>query len=315
MASLKHLAQARCPIAFGGASVSGEGGGYGFGDITEDDAISLIRYCHDRGIEVFDTAPIYGFGMSERRIGKALKDRRDRSFIISKSGVTWHDNKRVNMTNDPVVTKKMLEQSLRDLDTDYIDLYFIHWPDQNIDIRRPMEVLAKARMDGKINSIGLCNTSVEDLEKAREVDKISVVQSEYNFFSRQNSQLFDYLRQYKIEFMSYGTFDKGVLTGRVTDKRVQRKEFDSSDCRSWAPWWKSQDRSSRYKAVVKLKDYLNLKGHRLVEFALAYNLQVPEITTLLCGMRTQQQVDEVLESLDNLPDKKILEECEQFYVD
>lgn len=130
------------PLLFGGASISGEGGGYGFGDISKDNAISVLHHALERGIKVYDTAPIYGFGESERRIGEAFKNKREHAFIISKCGVTWHDSKRVNMTNDPVTTKKMIEQSLRDLSTDYIDLYMVHWPDKNTDIRHTLEVLS-----------------------------------------------------------------------------------------------------------------------------------------------------------------------------
>lgn len=314
MASITRLAQCKIPISFGGAAVSGEGGGYGFGDISEEDAISLIRYCYERGIEVYDSAPIYGFRMSEQRIGKALRPYREHVYITSKSGVTWHDNMRVNMTNDPDTTKKMLEQSLRDLNSDYIDLYFIHWPDKNVDIRKPMEVLAKAKMEGKVRSIGLCNTFVGDLEKAQEVDKVEVVQSEFNFFSRYDSDTFDYLKKNNIEFMSHGTFDKGVLTGRVSSERNDKKEFDISDCRRWAPWWKEQDRTARYEAVKKIKNFLSSYEYSLVEFALAYNLSHPQMTSVLCGMRNFEQVDSVLSSLQHLPTTELLQECEQFYV-
>jgi len=159
----------KIPLAFGGAAISGEGGGYGFGDINENDSIELLNSAYDKGIRIFDTAPIYGFGLSEVRMGKAFKQTRDKVFIVSKSGVTWGENKRVDMTNDPVVTTKMLEQSLRDLQSDYIDLYMIHWPDTRVDIRRPLEVLAKAKHQGKIKHIGLCNTNIADLEKGSEI--------------------------------------------------------------------------------------------------------------------------------------------------
>ena len=83
-------------IGFGGAAISGEGGGYGFGAISEKEAISLLHESLEKGMTVFDTAPIYGFGTSERRMGKAFKDRRDKAFIVSKGGITWHENKRVD---------------------------------------------------------------------------------------------------------------------------------------------------------------------------------------------------------------------------
>ena len=123
---IPFLSKEHTPLLFGGASVSGEGGGYGFGEISKADSLSLLNHAYDRGIKVFDTAPIYGFGESERRIGAAFKDKREDVFIISKCGVTWHDTKRVNMTNDPQTTKKMIEQSLRDLGSDYIAVSYTH---------------------------------------------------------------------------------------------------------------------------------------------------------------------------------------------
>ena len=87
------------PMAFGGAAISGEGGGYGFGNISEADSIELLHMSYDLGLRIFDTAPIYGFGLSEIRMGKAFKEMREKVFIVSKSGVTWGDNKRVDMSN------------------------------------------------------------------------------------------------------------------------------------------------------------------------------------------------------------------------
>lgn len=280
------------PIAFGGAAISGEGGGYGFGAITESQALDLLKYSFDRGIRIYDTAPIYGFGLSEKRIGQAFHKIRDQVFIVSKSGVTWHDNKRVNMTNDPKVTEKMLEQSRRDLQSDYIDLYMIHWPDVNIDIRRPLEVLAKAQEQKKIKHIGLCNTNLEDLKKAQQVARIEVVQSELNYFERKSTELFPYLKENHISFMSWGTFDKGILTGRVTADR----KFDETDCRSWAPWWKSSPKAKKYAEVEKIKASLK-EGETLTGFALKHNLSYPEVSSLICGFRSAEQLDDILKSL------------------
>lgn len=292
------------PLAFGGAAISGEGGGYGFGDISEQESLSLIQHAFDRGVRVFDSAPIYGFGLSERRLGKALRSKREEAFLISKSGVTWHENKRVNMTNDAGSTLKMLEQSLRDLNTEYIDLYMIHWPDEKVDIRRPLEVLAKARSEGKIKHIGLCNTYLEDLEKAQEIDHIHVVQSQLNFFEREVvERLLPSLEEKKISFMSWGTFDKGVLTGRVS----KENHFDKSDCRSWAPWWKAEKekREKKYAQVEKLKNLTLEAGYTIVQLAIASNLYAHKVVDMpICGMRTREQVDKTVEAFSHLPSRE-----------
>lgn len=281
------------PLGFGGASVSGEGAGYGFGDITEKEALALLEAAYDQGIRLFDTAPIYGFGLSEQRMGKAFKQNREKVFLVSKSGVSWHDTKRVNMTNDPKTTQKMLEQSLRDLQSDYIDLYMIHWPDANVDIRKPMEVLSRAKREGKIKHIGLCNTYSEDLLKALEIDKVEAVQSQFNLFEQQlKTELFSLLTEKEINFMSWGTLDKGIITGRVTKER----KFDESDCRSWAPWWKETDFEARYKALDKLRPLMKKFDISGVELAIGYNLARPELDLVLCGARNREQLEGVVKA-------------------
>lgn len=295
----------KIPLAFGGAAISGEGGGYGFGDISEGDSIELLHKAYDSGIKIFDTAPIYGFGLSEIRMGKAFRKMRDKVFIVSKSGVTWGENKRVDMSNDPAVTLRMLEQSLRDLDSDYIDLYMIHWPDARVDIRKPLEVLAKAKHQGKIKHIGLCNTNIEDLERGSEIERIEVVQSEFNFFQDYpKADIFPYVKKHDMSFMSWGTLDKGILTGRVDEKR----KFDASDCRSWAPWWKNADNKSKFDAMKKIWPLLDKNHHSGLELALGYNLSFPEVSVALCGAKNMDQLTSLFSALDNLPSKDLLTE-------
>lgn len=293
------------PLAFGGAAISGEGGGYGFGDITESESIELLHLAFEKGLRIFDTAPIYGFGLSEKRMGKAFKQIREKIFIVSKSGVTWGDNKRVDMTNDPLVTTKMLEQSLRDLDSDYIDLFMIHWPDAKVDIRRPLEVLSKAKLQGKVKHIGLCNTNLSDLNLASEIDRIEVAQSEFNLFQNAHTQeIFPKLKEENISFMSWGTLDKGILTGRVDEKR----KFDDSDCRSWAPWWKNADNKSKFLAMKKIWPVLDHYNHTGPELALGFNLSFPELSVAICGAKNKEQLLSLFKALDNLPSKEVLDE-------
>lgn len=278
-------------IGFGGASIAGEGAGYGFGSISEKESLSILNEALDRGVNLFDNAPIYGFSLSEKRMGKAFKGKRDKVILTSKSGVTWHDSGRVNMTNDPDTTLKMLEQSLRDFQTDYIDLYMIHWPDEKIDIRYPLEVLSRAKNEGKIKSIGLCNTNKSDLEKALEVDKIDYFQAEHSYF---NHSFYDEFES-ELEtrgFMGWGGFDKGILTGRVSKER----KYDKSDARSWAPWWKGQDLESKLKVVDKLKVYCDKHEMSLLDFVVNYNLSFEKMSTTLCGFKNLHDLEAILDA-------------------
>lgn len=290
-------------ITFGGASISGEGGGYGFGAMSEGEAEKLLKRAWEQGINLFDTAPIYGFGLSEERLGKYLPKE---AMIISKSGVDWHETKRVNMTNSPVHTERMLHESLKRLKRDVIDIYMIHWPDTKFDIREPLAVLKKAQEEGKIKHIGLCNTNLEDLTRAREICQVEVIQSELNLF---NSGAFDSLKEeWKETFsMSWGTFDKGILTGRVTKER----KYDKSDSRHSAPWWNKKDVLKKIERTEQLKNILPEFGLSLQEFCLHYNLYYYGLSTVLIGFKSEA---DIVQMTSNLQQKLMRERIEEVLV-
>lgn len=290
-------------ITFGGASISGEGGGYGFGAMSEGEAERLLKRAWEQGINLFDTAPIYGFGLSEERLGKYLPKE---AMVISKSGVDWHETKRVNMTNSPVHTERMLHESLKRLKRDVIDIYMIHWPDTKYDIREPLAVLKKAQEEGKIKHIGLCNTNLEDLTRAREICQVEVIQSELNLF---NSESFDRLKdEWKETFsMSWGTFDKGILTGRVTKER----KYDKSDSRHSAPWWNKKDVLKKIERTEQLKNILPEFGLSLQEFCLHYNLYYYGLSTVLIGFKSEA---DIVQMTSNLQQKLMRERIEEVLV-
>lgn len=278
-------------IGFGGAAISGEGRGYGFGKISEQQSLRLLQQSYEVGINLFDTAPIYGFGESERRMGKAFKGNND-VILLSKGGVTWDDNKRVDINNSPPVIQKMLEQSLRDLQRERLDIYLIHWPDSRHDIRFAMEVLVRAQEKEQIRYLGLSNTNADEIAKASEVAKIQVLQEEMNVFQTEKlEQHKTLIREKKLGFMSWGTFDKGILTGRVTAKR----QFDREDCRSWAPWWKQQKKENKYIFVQKMKEKIGEEN--LAGWALKHNLDQPEVSLCLCGIRSEKQLNSLLKQM------------------
>ena len=287
-------------IGFGGAAISGEGGGYGFGDMSETEAQTLLGHSWELGINLYDTAPIYGFGLSEERLGKYLpKD----AIIVTKGGVDWHSTRRVNMTNDPKVIEKMFLESLKRLKREYIDVYMIHWPDKNVDIRRPLEILRKYQEKSVISQIGLCNTNLDDLTKARDVAPISCLQSELNVL---NTKAFDDLEvEWKKYFsMSWGTLDKGILSGRVTEKR----KFDQSDARSWAPWWNKKEVMIKIEKVKRLETILSDYKISLTQYCLHFNLNLYGLSSCLIGSKTQQDMDDMVAHLQKIPSKATMEE-------
>lgn len=297
---IPSLDQALSRISFGGAALSGEGGGYGFGAISEAESESLLKTAWECGINVFDTAPIYGFGLSEERLGRYLPPE---AFIITKGGVDWHPNKRVNMSNEPAVIEKMLLESLKRLNRDHIDLYMIHWPDARIDIRKPLEVLKRYQEQGIIRHIGLCNTNLQDLRKASELVSVVAIQSELNLFNAQAFQILE--GQWKDLFsMSWGTLDKGILSGRVHELR----RYDEHDARGWAPWWNKKEVAKKIERVGILKTILDDYSLSLTHFCLQYNLNYFGISSCLIGLKNNKDLVEMTSSLQqNIPESTIRE--------
>lgn len=280
------------PFAFGGAALSGEGGGYGFGRL--EDARGLLERSFELGVNIFDTAPIYGFGESEKVLSTFIKDKRENVRVISKSGVYWHENKRVDMTNDPKITAKMFEDSLRRLDSDYIDLYMIHWPDSKVDIRYPLEVLAKFKEQGKVLEIGLCNTYMGDLKPAEEVVPIKVVQSQFNVYDGPPEDVKEYIQEKNLSFMAWGPFDKGILTGRVSKKREQAKDYDENDCRKNAPWWNQKDVLAKVEKIHHFEEIAKKKDLTMAELAMSYTLSPSWSHVALLGAKTIKDLEAVV---------------------
>lgn len=288
-------------ISFGGAVLSGEAGGYSFGKMNDKDAQELVELALHHGINHFDTAPIYGFGASERRLGAALKTCREKIYLTSKSGITWHENQRVDLNNSPEVTIKMLEQSLRDLQTEYIDFYYIHWPDPRVDIRRPVEVLMKAKEQGKLKYIGLSNTNPLEYQSASEVGVIDIIQGQYNYLHPDLDPMKEIIQRDNLGAMSWGSYHKGVLTGVVGKKR----EYDSSDGRSGSPWWKKSEINQEIDDFEPLMKKLIEKNIDLRSFALASIFYQDYITSALVGMRTPEYLKQTLDAVESLPSREL----------
>ena len=290
------------PMGFGGAAISGEGGGYGFGSVSEADAEKLLLRAWENGIRLFDTAPIYGFGLSEIRMGKFLPND---AYIITKGGVDWHPNMRVDMSNAPHIIEKMIEESLKRLNRT-ISMYMIHWPDPKVDIRHSLSVVKKYQDRGDIKDIGLCNTHHEDLMKAEEVCTIKGLQSEVNLFNHKN---FDFLEK-KYLTMSWGSLDKGILSERVTTDR----KFEGNDARAWAPWWNKKEVKLKLEKVTRLKTLLSDYNIPLTHFALQFIINFKKVDFALTGPKNVKDLEEVLKLVTTSIDEKKIEDIYQEWI-
>src|ERR1700686_3172173 len=164
-------------------------GGWMWGGSNESDAINAIQAALDRGINLIDPAPVYGFGRSEEIVGKALAadGRRKRAYIATKVGLDWKDGKPFRNASKARIIKEA-EDSLRRLQTDVIDLYQVHWPDPNTPIAEVAEAMATLYRSGKIRAIGVSNFSPAQMDEFRAVAPLHTAQPPYNLFERSIEQ-------------------------------------------------------------------------------------------------------------------------------
>jgi aryl-alcohol dehydrogenase-like predicted oxidoreductase len=193
-------------------------GGWMWGGSDETDAIRTIHAALDRGVNLIDTAPVYGFGHSEEIVGKALAagGRRKRALIATKVGLDWKGSRPFRNARKESIVRE-IEDSLRRLQTDVIDLYQVHWPDPNTPIEEIAEAMGTLYRAGKIRAIGVSNFSPEQMDEFRKVAPLHTAQPPYNLFERAIEQdVLPYCQANNIAVLAYGSLCRGLLSGRMS---------------------------------------------------------------------------------------------------
>jgi aryl-alcohol dehydrogenase-like predicted oxidoreductase len=269
-------------------------GGWMWGGSGEAESIAAIRAALDHGINLVDTAPVYGFGRSEETVGKALSASglRARVVIATKVGLEWNDGKIWRNSNRARILREC-EDSLRRLQTDHIDVYQIHWPDPATPFEETAEAMLSLFNAGKIGAIGVSNFSVEQMEQFRRTAPIHVLQPPYNLFEREiEAEILPYCRKNGIATFGYGALCRGLLSGRMREDTV----FEGDDLRRTDPKFQ-QPRFGQYLSAVERLDQLAQKrfGKRVIHLAVRWILG-QGVMTALWGARHPgqlQAVDEV----------------------
>src|SRR6201995_178797 len=231
------------PVAIGTWAI----GGWMWGGTDEAESIATIRSAFERGINIVDTAPVYGFGRSEEIVGRAIAESGLRSQVIiaTKAGLQWEGG-RVSRNASRARILREVEDSLRRLRTDYIDIYQVHWPDPLIAIEETADAMHMLFAQGKIRAIGVSNFSVGQMERFRRVAPLHVLQPPYNLFERGiETDLLPYCRKNNIAMLGYGALCRGLLSGRMKANTA----FDGDDLRRTDPKF-LQPRFAQYLAAV-----------------------------------------------------------------
>jgi aryl-alcohol dehydrogenase-like predicted oxidoreductase len=269
-------------------------GGWMWGGTDEAESVKTIQAAVERGINLIDTAPAYGFGRSEEILGRAVAGGRLRSRVViaTKAGLEWKDGK-VFRNASRARIKREIGDSLRRLQTDYIDIYQVHWPDPLVSIEETAETMQTLFDQGKIRAIGVSNFSVAQIERFRRVAKLHVVQPPYNLFEREiEAELLPDCRQSGLATLTYGALCRGLLSGKLKEDA----HFEGDDLRLTDPKFQPP-RYAQYLAAVRRLDQFTGDNYRKRVIHLAVRWILDQgATTALWGARHPSQlqpIDEV----------------------
>jgi aryl-alcohol dehydrogenase-like predicted oxidoreductase len=263
--------------------------GWMWGGTDETAAIGVIHEAVDRGVTLIDTAPAYGFGRSEEIVGNALagSGRRQRVVIATKVGLDWKDSQPFRDGSKARIRKEV-EDSLRRLRTDVIDIYQVHWPDPKVPIEETASAMADLQRAGKIRVIGVSNFSPAQIEAFRKVAPVQAVQSPYNLFERAiEEDVLPYCRDKNIATLAYGSLCRGLLSGRMT----AQTQFGGDDLRKVDPKFRAPRFEQYLRAVERLDQFAQANyGRRVIHLALRWVLDREDSTIALWGARKSDQL-------------------------
>jgi aryl-alcohol dehydrogenase-like predicted oxidoreductase len=272
-------------------------GGLEWGGTDERTAIDTILSALDRGINLIDTAPIYGHGVSETIVGKALQEygRRDEVVLATKAALEWNEDGDVFSNATPERIRTEVVDSLERLQTDYIDLYQVHWPDPLVPVDETAQAMKALQDDGLIRAIGVSNFSPEQMEAFRSIAPLHTDQPPYNLFERSiEDDVMPYCEQHDIKLITYSALCRGLLTGKMTPDYT----FAEDDLRNTADPKFQPPRFAQYiDAVNRLDRFAQERyGKRVIHLAVRWILD-RGIDVALWGARTPDQLDPI-EAID-----------------
>ena len=270
-------------------------GGWMWGGADENDAVEAVTVSVEQGINLIDTAPIYGFGKSEELVGKAIKKfDREKIVLATKCGLEWDENERIRRNTSKQRVIKEFNDSLKRLGTDYIDIYQVHWPDRNVPIAETMEVFCELLESGKIKAIGVSNFTVPQIKEAMEVAPLHSLQPPFNLFEQEAGEdLLPFCKENNIAGLTYGALCRGLLTGKF-DKSTT---FSKGDLRKMDPKFKGKKFQIYIKAVDELKKFAQSKNSTVGQLAIEWTINQPGVTCALVGARNRKQALENIKVL------------------
>ncbi len=266
-------------------------GGQHYGSVNRQEAIKAIKKMLEKGVNLIDTAPCYGNGAAEKIVGEALRDiPRDKVLISTKFGLVpnYFAGGLVKDASFQNVIREV-ESSLMNLETDYIDFYYVHWPDVNTPMAETMEALKLLKKEGKIRFIGVSNFSVEQIEEARQYGVIDVQQPPFSMVDQTYVKLMEWGMEKGMDSMTYGSLGAGILSGAVRSM----PEFGENDARRNFYDFYREPKFSKVMELLKVMDAVAAKHNSTVaQTALNWSTQKDYVGTALVGVRDEKHAED-----------------------
>ena len=279
-------------LGFGSWPMSG---GDRYGAIEDGEAIRAIHRALDVGVNCVDTAPAYGFGHAEEVVGQALRGRRSQAILVTKCGLAWDPEvPAIRRDTTPASLRRGVDQSLRRLQTDVIDVYLIHWPNAETPFEDAFSAMDDIVRTGKVRFVGVSNFTVEQMEACMRVRRVDVVQVGYHLFDRRmEREVFPYCARHGIGVMGYGPLGHGLLTGTFTAAtRFLEPDWRAKGIAFGQPIFTPENLLRNVKVVDRLRrEVAEPLGVSVSQLALAWVFRNPVVSTALVGARNPAEVD------------------------
>ena len=271
-------------------------GGQQWGDVNEKDSIDAIRAMIDGGVNLVDTAPIYGNGHSEEVVGKALENGyREKVFLATKFSISNDENGAVINNGSYENAIWECEQSLKLLNTDHIDIYIMHWPDPATPVEVTMRALADLKKSGKIRFIGVSNFDRNLIEEAQKVVRIDFLQPPYSMVEESQKELLAWCETQGIGTMTYGSLGAGILTGAIREL----PDWEENDFRYTFYDYFKNPKFFKIMELLKVMDKIaQVRNKPLAQIAINWSTQKSYVSTAICGVRDPQQAYENCATFD-----------------
>jgi len=304
-------------IGLGAWAMGGGGWSAGWGPQDDNDSIATIHRALDLGVNWIDTAAVYGLGHSEEVVARALKersDRPDRLYVFTKCSLVWDEKGNISNSLKADSIRREVENSLRRLQTDVIDLYQIHWPNPDPEIEEGWSTMAQLKAEGKVRYIGVSNFNVEQMQRAMRIAPITSLQPQYSLIHREiEEEILPFCQEHNIGVIVYSPMASGLLSGGMTRERIANLPQD--DWRRNDPDFQEPQLSRNLALAEKLAEIGYPYNRTAGEVAVAWTLQHPGVTGAIVGARRPEQFEKVIGAAEFRLSEIDLTEIDKFFRD